>query len=632
MEALPSPLVLDLATVLGVAALTTLLCRRLRQPAVLGYLLAGLIVGPHVPVPLRAGTGIRTLAELGVVLLLFCVGLEFDFRKLAREGLPAIILGAVQAGITTGLGFLVGRALGWGAPESALMGAALAVSSTMIVAKLFEEQGDPGRFRDLALSVLVVQDLYAILLLAGLDTSGSGDLGTALARVALFLMGVLGLGGLLLPRLLRWAADHGRDETLLVAAAGSCFTCSVLAQKAGCSPALGAFAAGMLAAASRRARPVERLVTPLRDLFGAVFFVAVGMLLDPGEMLRHAPAILALTAVVVLGGALGGLLGAAGAGLPLPIGLRVGLTLAQPGELSFVLVGVGSASGRLWPHAQPVVVGVAFLSALLGPLAFRRGEALAGALDRGLPPGIGKRLATVAGWTRTLGRSPGAGRPMAGAAVYLALDALVFGVLLVALVQHHLPGLPGRPGSAHLLRGAALAVLAFLGWALHRRTGQIACLLTGREAGPPLLRGGLLLLVLAPSVALAQPLLPQGPLLALSAGVLVCLGALVRGTGRAIPGSEWVLRSVRSPWQAPPEPPPDLHALPVHPPCPFAGRPLGDLQLALEEVPGARVVAVRRAGEWLAPAPALRLRPGDALGLDGPPPALEAVARLLDGT
>lgn len=634
MEAHSTQLLVDLATVLGVAALTTLLFRRLRQPAVLGYLLAGLIVGPHVPVPLGAElANLRVLAELGVVLLLFCVGLEFDFRKLAREGLPAVILGAAQAGLTTGLGFLAGKALGWGAPESALMGAALSVSSTMIISKLFEEHGSGGRLRDLVLSVLVVQDLYAILLLAGLDTSASGDLGTAFARVALFLMAVLGVGGLLLPRLLRWAADHGRDETLLVAAVGACFTCAVLAERAGCSPALGAFAAGMLAAASRRARPVERLVAPLRDLFGAVFFVAVGMLLDPRQIMHHAPAILLLTAVVVAGGTLGGILGAGAAGLPLPAGLRVGLTLAQPGELSFVLVGVGSATGRLWPHAQPVVVGVAFLSALLGPWSFRGGEALANALDRRIPQGLRQRLARVEGWTRLLGRPAASRHSLAGPVIYFALDALVFGVLLVAQAQHRLPGWAGHPGAAMMLQGAALAVLVFLAWNLFRRASHLAGLLVGRETGPWLLRMALLALVVAPAVALVQPLVPRGPLLAFSAGLLVCLGALSRGSGGAIPGFEWILRSVQSPWRekAEPEAPPTLGTLPLGPGCPFAGRPLGDLALALEDIPGTRIVAVRRGSEWLSPAPGFRLRAGDALGLSGTPDARKAVEALLQG-
>ena len=225
-------LILDLATVLGVAAVITLVFRRLSQPAVLGYMLAGMIVGPHVPIPLVADVeNVQTLAELGVVLLMFSVGLEFDVRKVLEKGPAAILLGAVQLGCTTWLGFMAGRALGWTLLQCAFMGAALAISSTMIIAKLFEEHRARGHLRDRVLSVLVVQDLFAILLLAGLGATavagafGAQGLGRTLGRVALLLAGLLGVGGLVVPRLLRWAADRGRDETLLVAAVGVCFTC-----------------------------------------------------------------------------------------------------------------------------------------------------------------------------------------------------------------------------------------------------------------------------------------------------------------------------------------------------------------------------------------------------------------------
>ena len=635
-------LILDLAKVLGVAALTTLLFRRLKQPAVLGYLLAGLIVGPHVPVPLVADlTNVQTLAELGVILLMFSVGLEFDFRKLAREGVPAVLLGLVQVGLTTWLGFLAGRVLGWGLQESTLMGAALGVSSTMIIAKLFEEHGARGPLRELVLSVLVVQDLYAILLLAGLDTSSAaaGGVGWALARVGLFLAGLLGIGGLLLPPLLRWAADHGRDETLLVAAVGACFTCAVLADLAGCSPALGAFGAGMLASASRRVRPIERLVLPLRDMFGAIFFVAVGMLLDPHQLARQTGPILGFSAVVLLGSALGGSLGGVLAGLPLRLGFRVGLTLAQPGELSLVLIGVGSA-GLALPHALPVVVGVTFVTAILGPWSFRRGEALASALKGGLPVALTQRLASIQGWTGRLGRRPGTpaslGQALAAPVAYLLVDALLFNVLLLAAAHFRThPLLAHQPGATLALMGAAMAALAFLGWALFRRAGEIAGLLVedrndGQGRGP-LLRLVTLLVVATPSFAYLQPLLPRGPALALSIGVLVCLLILTRIPERPFPGSEWLFKRVQRPWAAvpPPEAPQALATLQLEPACPFAGRPLGDLELAMEEVPDLALVAVRRHGQWLGSAPLLRLQPGDEIAVAASPAGLEALERLI---
>ena len=493
MEPQLPPLIVDLATVLGVAAATTLVCRKLRLPAVLGYLLAGLIVGPHLPVPLVAGLdNVKTLADLGVILLMFSVGLEVEYRKLAREGVPAVILGVVQVGLTCWAGFLAAGALGWGLRESALAGAALAVSSTMLIAKLFQEHGARGHLRDLVFSVLVVQDLFAILVLAGLDTSSAAasGVGWALARVGLFLAGLLAVGTLVLPRALRWAADHGRDETLLVAAVGACFTGAVLAAKAGCSPALGAFATGMLASASRRVGPIERLVLPLRDLFGAVFFVAVGMILEPRALFREAPAILLLSAVLLAAGTLAGALGAVLAGLPVHTGLRVGLTLAQPGELSFVLVGVGAAA---LPHAMPAVVGVALVTVLLGPWFFRRGEAFAKGLDRRLPAWIHQRLGGLRGWTEGLGGS----------------------------------------------------------W-------------------------------------LSGPAPVSGPA-------------------------------------------PGLLALRIGPECPFAGRPLADLALALAESPDASVASLQRHGQWRQPPPQQKLQPGDVLALSGSHEGLEAARRLLTG-
>lgn len=302
-----------------------------------------------------------------------------------------MVLGAAQLGGTALLGFLAGRALGWGFLACAFMGSALAISSTMIIAKLFEEHGSRGHLRDRVLSVLVVQDLFAILLLTGLDATtaaggvGARGLGTTLARIGLFLAGILGVGSLAVPRLLRWAADKGRAETLLVATMGVCFTAAVLAAKAGCSLALGAFLAGVLAGASGRVAKIEHLVLPLRDMFGAIFFVAVGMLLDPRSLAAQAGPILVFTGVVLAGDTLGSAVGGALAGLPLRAGFRTGLALAQPGEFSFVLVSTGVAAGFLAPDFMAVPVGTCLLLALLGPTLFRRGDAIAAGLERRLP-------------------------------------------------------------------------------------------------------------------------------------------------------------------------------------------------------------------------------------------------------
>ena len=643
-------LILDLATVLGVAAATTLLFRRLKQPAVLGCMLAGLIVGPHVPVPLVAdGENVNTLAELGVVLLLFCVGLEFDFRKLLRKGPSALVMGTMQLGITSWLGFLAGRALGWSVPESAFMGAALSISSTMIIAKLFEEHGAKGPLRDGVLSVLVVQDLFAILLLAGLDAAtAAGEFGSlamarTLGKVALFLVLMLGGGGLVVPRLLRWAADRGRDETLLVATVGICFSAAVLAAMAGCSLALGAFLAGMLASGSGRVRAIERLVFPLRDMFAAIFFVAVGMKLAPHSLLSQAVPILVLTGVVLLGDTLAVTLGAILAGLPLKRGLRTGLTLAQPGEFSFVLVGLGATSGFLRPQFFPVAVGVCLLTALAGPYLFRRGESLAEALEERIPERAHWYLKAYQRWSERLGRSTFAKgpSPVKGPLLFLLLDAVLIDACIIGtwLLQHRVAWFQ-RPTASHILLLLALTTVSLLAWTLYRRAGEISeLILEVPEEAPPAgrrqlsatLRLALLVTLGAPSMAILQPFLPGGPTLLLMLAGVGSLVTLLWLRTRKFPweeamGSEWLLHRVKAPWAQAPESPHAHHAmlsLRLGPQCPFLGKTLGEL--ALEGFNGITVLAMIREGGPVAPHPRVRLQDGDLLALSGHPEALEAI-------
>ena len=643
-------LMLDFTIVLGVAAVTTLLFRRLRQPAVLGCMLAGLIVGPHLPVPLVADVeNVNTLAELGVVLLLFCVGLEFDLRKLSRKGPSALVMGVLQLGITSWLGFLAGRALGWTVPESAFMGAALSISSTMIISKLFEEHGTRGALRDGVLAVLVVQDLFAILLLAGLDAaSAAGHFGTlgmvkTLGRVGLFLALMLGGGGLVVPRLLRWAADQGRDETLLVASVGVCFVSAVLAAQAGCSLALGAFLAGLLASGSGRVRAIERLVFPLRDMFSAIFFVAVGMKLAPQAILAQWLPILALTAVVLAGDTLAVTLGAVLAGLPLRRGLRTGLTLAQPGEFSFVLVGLGATAGFLGPSFFPVAVGVCLLTALAGPLCLRRGEAAAECLEQAIPARARWYLLAYQGWSEKLGRSTlGKGpSPVKGPILFLVLDAvLIHGCIIGTwLLQHRVP-LFRNPAPAHALLALALAAASLLAWAMYRRAGEIASLIldspgqtppAGRRQLLEALRLALLVTLGAPSLAILQPFLPGKPAFALMLAAGGAFLAILWTQTRQYPweqavGSEWLLHRVRAPWAPPPEQPAasqTLLSLRLGPHCPFLHRSLEDL--AAGPFDRITVVAMIRNGGPMTPHTQTRLQEGDLLALSGLPEALDAL-------
>ena len=251
----------SLTIVLAVAALVTVVFHRLRQPVVLGYVLAGVIVGPHVPIPIVADPAIvRTLSELGVVLLMFSLGLEFSLGKLAQVGPTAGITAVTEVPIVALLGFLAARAFGWTPLESVFTGAIVAISSTTIIAKVFDEERIGGRLRELVVGILLVEDLIAIVLMAALTAvaTGAGLSAGALAKTLLALAGflatILVVGMLVVPRSIRAVVAIGRRETTLIASIGICFVISYVAQEAGYSVALGAFLAGSLIAESGRAR------------------------------------------------------------------------------------------------------------------------------------------------------------------------------------------------------------------------------------------------------------------------------------------------------------------------------------------------------------------------------------------
>src|SRR5688500_16545533 len=298
----------NLALVLCVAAVTTVVFKRLHQPVIFGYLMAGMIVGPHVPIPLVADEGIvRTLSELGVILLLFSLGLEFNLRKLLQIGPTAGLVAVPETSGMVFIGYVVGQLLGWTTLESVFAGAIIAISSTTIIAKAFDEQRVKGKFTDVVFGVLIIEDLIGIFLIAILTTVSTGagvsaaSLAVTGARLATFLAGLIGVGLLLIPRFMRVVVRMNQPETTLVASIGICFAAAWLALSFGYSVALGAFIAGSLIAESGEEKVVEHLIRPVRDMFAAIFFVAVGILIDPAIILQHWGAVLSLSAVVIAG-------------------------------------------------------------------------------------------------------------------------------------------------------------------------------------------------------------------------------------------------------------------------------------------------------------------------------------------
>jgi CPA2 family monovalent cation:H+ antiporter-2 len=433
----------DLAIVLSAAALVGVLFQRLRQPAVLGYLLAGVLVGPHLGLPLGADLDtVAQLAELGVIVLLFSIGLEFSVRRLLRLGRSAGGIAAVEVGWVLWLGFLAAQLLGWGTRAGVFAGAMLCISSTMIAARVLAGERAPRALTELVVGVLVVEDLFAILLVALLDTLASGQgLGAPLlalqfARLAAFLVALVTLGLLFVPRALAQVARLESREATLVASIGLCFACALLARSLDFSVALGAFVAGMLAAESGESHRIEVLVRPLRDLFGAVFFVSVGMLVDPRALAEAWPAVLLLTGVVIAGKISGVTLGALLVGERTSSAVRAGFSLAQIGEFSFVIAGSAVALGPQGARLGPVAVAVCATTAFLSPWLARHGERAGRYVDQRLPAALRTFLSLYASWLESVRSRPpsdsGAAR-LRRLATWMLLDAVLMVALVVAV-------------------------------------------------------------------------------------------------------------------------------------------------------------------------------------------------------
>ena len=677
------------AVVLCTAAFTTVVCQWLKQPVILGYLLAGLIIGPHVAVPLfadRATT--ETLAELGVILLLFGIGLEFSIRRLLRVGGPVAITAIIDVSLMAWLGIGAARLLGWSGREALFTGAMLAISSTTIIAKTFEEHGVGRRLRDLVFGVLIVEDLFAVLFLAGLATLGpvSADaptplLGT-LARLVTLLLVWVTVGLVLIPRGMRKLVKRMRPETTLVASIGLCFAFALLARALGYSVALGAFIAGSMISESGKGEQVAKLVQPVRDIFAAVFFVAVGMLLDPKLVLEHWVAVGVLTLVVVIGKVLSVSLGAFLAGQGTGTSVQAGLSMAQIGEFSFIIASLGLATGAVRPFLFPVAVAVSAITTLSTPWLVRTSGSVTSLVDRKLPRPLQTYATLYATWVediRASARQRSNGQQIGTLVRWLFLDAALVSVIIIAasVMAPQWVSFTGtrfswsaRAGGI-ALGGAALLLAAPFVLGILRTGRGLAGLLAGaalprtegldRAAAP---RGALvvtieitiLLLTGLPILAVTEPFLPPFRGAAVLAAVLSLLAIAAWRSARNLEGhvragSELLIAAVRS--TLPPEHAtvemqiPTLegmadrfatatHMLPgIGMPTPFrveqghygVGKSLAELELRART--GATVLAITRGDRGIpAPSKTERLELGDTLVLVGTRAAV-AEARLL---
>lgn len=373
-------LIEDLALILMAGALITLLFKRIKQPLVLGYIIAGFLVGPyfHLTPTVADQENIETLAEIGVIILLFSLGLEFSFKKLMRVGGSASITAFVEIAFITVTGYFLGKLMGWTTMDSLFLGGMLASSSTTIILRAFDEQGvKTKQFARIVFGVLIVEDIVVILLMVLLSTLAvtrqfeGGDMLLTVLKLLFFLAIWFIAGIFLLPTFLRKAKKLMDEETLLILSLGLCLGMVVLATQVGFSAELGAFVMGSIIAETTSAEKVEHVIKPVKDLFGAVFFVSVGMMIDPNSMVQYAVPILLVTLLTLFGKLFSTTLGALLSGQPLKQSVQVGMSMAQIGEFAFIVATLGLSLGVTSDFLFPVAVGASAITTFTTPYLIR---------------------------------------------------------------------------------------------------------------------------------------------------------------------------------------------------------------------------------------------------------------------
>jgi len=401
----------DLAIIMLAAGIVTVVFHLLRQPVVLGYIVAGVLIGPHTP-PYTFVTNeetIRTLAELGVVFLLFSLGLEFSLRHLRQVGATALV--SAIAGIVTmlSLGYAVGRAFDWSVMDALFLGAMLSISSTTITIKALEDlKLKKQHFAQVVFAILIVEDVLAIAMIALLASAAktgaidSGEVMRTLGGLTVFLVASLVVGILTVPRLLDFVARFNSNEMLLVSVLGLLFGFCLVVVRLGYNAALGAFVIGAIIAETGALHRIERVIAPVRDMFSAIFFVAVGLMLDPVMLLDYAGPVAAATVAVILGKSLARTAGSFAAGQDARTSLRIGMSLAQIGEFSFIIATLGLTLKATSAFLYPIAVCVSAITTLFTPYLIRGADPLARRIRVLMPAGVSRILQMYTDWLQSL--------------------------------------------------------------------------------------------------------------------------------------------------------------------------------------------------------------------------------------
>lgn len=388
-----SSLITDLAYILVVASVVTIIFKRLKQPLVLGYIVAGFLAGPHMPYTPSVSSveGIEEWSQLGVIFLMFTLGLEFSFKKVLKMGMQPILTAIMIMCCMIGVGGMIALLFGWSSMDRLFLGGMLSMSSTTIIYKAFDDLGlRTKRFTSNVISVLVIEDILGILLMVMLSalavsrTFQGFELIKSLMQLAFFLLLWFLVGVYLLPLILRKAKKYINSETLLVVSVGLCFLLVVIATKVGYSPAFGAFMMGSILAETLEAENIEKSVGSLRDLFGAVFFVSVGMMVEPSVLKEYWLPVLVLTFAVVLGQMFFGSLSYFATSGNVQTAVRSGFSMVQIGEFAFIIAALGQELGVTSQFLYPVVVAVSIITTFLTPYIIKLSPKAANRIEKSM--------------------------------------------------------------------------------------------------------------------------------------------------------------------------------------------------------------------------------------------------------
>lgn len=393
-------LVKDLALILMVAGIVTIIFKKLKQPLVLGYIVAGFLVSPHMPYTMSVidETDIKTWADIGVIFTLFSLGLDFSFKKIVKMGASPIIATIVIVFSMMMLGISIGHGFGWSKMDCIFLGGMLAMSSTTIIYKAFDDMGlRQQKFAGMVMSVLILEDILAIVMMVMLSAIAGGNnpdgeqmIGSVI-KITFFLILWFIVGIFAIPLFLRSVRKLINNETLLIVALGLCCGMAVLSTKVGFSSAFGAFIMGSILAETIEAEKIIKLVEPVKNLFGAIFFVSVGMLVDPKILIEYAIPILALVGSILIGQAIFGTFGFMLGGESLKSAMRCGFSMAQIGEFSFIIASLGLSLGVISNYLYPVVVAVSVITTFLTPYMIRLATPTYQVMEKHLP----KRLINI---------------------------------------------------------------------------------------------------------------------------------------------------------------------------------------------------------------------------------------------